>query len=100
MIDAVIVLAATVGVVAACDCLAVARASFYRQRPVFGPLEFSDRELPPPVLKPLPTRTLSLEERKGVLSVLHGERFQDRSPAAIQATLLDEDRYLCSTRTM
>jgi putative transposase len=28
------------------------------------------------------------------------ERFQDRSPAAIQATLLDEGQYLCSTRTM
>ena len=35
-----------------------------------------------------------------MLSVLHAERFQDRSPAAIQATLLDEGRYLCSTRTM
>ena len=28
------------------------------------------------------------------------ERFQDRSPAAVQATLLDEGQYLCSTRTM
>jgi hypothetical protein len=35
-----------------------------------------------------------------VLAVLHEERFQDRSPAAVQATLLDEGRYLCSTRTM
>jgi putative transposase len=32
--------------------------------------------------------------------VLHCERFTDRSPAEIWATLLDEDRYLCSERTM
>jgi putative transposase len=35
-----------------------------------------------------------------VLSVLHEDRFQDRSPAAVQATLLDEGQYHCSTRTM
>jgi hypothetical protein len=35
--DAVTHLAPTVGVVAACDFLGVARASFYRQRPVLGP---------------------------------------------------------------
>ncbi len=27
--------------------------------------------------------------------VLHEDRFQDRSPAAVQATLLDEGQYLC-----
>jgi putative transposase len=35
-----------------------------------------------------------------VLDVLHSERFVDRSPAAVVATLLDEDRYLASERTM
>ena len=35
-----------------------------------------------------------------MLAVLHEERFQDHSPAAVQATLLDEGRYLCSIRTM
>jgi putative transposase len=48
----------------------------------------------------LPARSLSPEERAGVLAVLHEERFQDRSPAAVQATLLDEGQYLCSLRTM
>jgi putative transposase len=43
---------------------------------------------------------LSGAERAAVLQVLHEERFQDRSPAAVQATLLDEGQYLCSTRTM
>jgi hypothetical protein len=45
--DAVTHLAPTVGVVAACDFLGVARASFYRQRPVLGP---TASPLPEPVL--------------------------------------------------
>jgi hypothetical protein len=32
--------------------------------------------------------------------VLNSERFQDCSPAAVNATLLDEGQYLCSVRTM
>jgi putative transposase len=32
--------------------------------------------------------------------VLHEERFVDKAPAEIYATLLDEGRYLCSIRTM
>ncbi len=93
-------LAPTVGVLAACNFLGVARASFYRQRPVPGPAE--SLALPPtlPSARPAPARALSLLERAGVLATLHAERFQDRSPAAIQATLLDEGQYLCSTRTM
>ena len=35
-----------------------------------------------------------------MLEVLHSERFVDRSPAEVYATLLDEERYLCSVRTM
>jgi putative transposase len=35
-----------------------------------------------------------------VLACLHEERFQDRSPAAVFATLLDEGVYHCSLRTM
>ena len=45
-------------------------------------------------------RALSAAERQAVLASLHDERFRDRSPAAVQATLLDEGHYLCSTRTM
>jgi len=32
--------------------------------------------------------------------MLHTERFQDKAPHEVYATLLDEDRYLCSIRTM
>jgi putative transposase len=34
------------------------------------------------------------------MDCLHEERFQDRSPAAVYATLLDEGVYHCSLRTM
>jgi putative transposase len=35
-----------------------------------------------------------------VLETLNSERFADKAPAEIYATLLDEGRFLCSTRTM
>ena len=98
--DAVTRLAPTVGIAAACDFLAVARASFYRQRPVLGPPVSPALEPALSSERSAPARSLSPAERASVLSVLHEERFQDRSPAAVQATLLDEGQYFCSTRTM
>lgn len=35
-----------------------------------------------------------------MLDVLHSERFVDMAPEAVAATLRDEGRYLCSSRTM
>ncbi len=85
-------LAATTGVRAACQALALPRASYYRKmRP---------RGSRPPVARRLPARALRPEERETVLGCLHEERFQDRSPAAVYATLLDEGQYHCSIRTM
>ncbi len=40
------------------------------------------------------------DERVQVLAVLHQDRFMDRAPAEIYATLLDEGVYLCSISTM
>ena len=82
--DAVTHLAPTVGVVAACDFLGVARASFYRQRPVLGPPASPAPEPSSPAARPAPARALDAAERASVLTVLHEERFQDRSPAAVQ----------------
>jgi len=45
-----------------------------------------------------PGRSLCEAERAAVLQVLYEARFRDRSPAAVQAILLDEGEYLCSTR--
>jgi putative transposase len=92
MMDAVHRLAPTVGIESACEVLGVARASFYRQL-VFGPAL-------PVFSRPTPARALSQAERETVRDVLNSTRFQDCAPAAIQATLLDEGQYLCSTRTM
>jgi putative transposase len=88
--------AVDVGVAPACKALAVPRASFYRSRAraATGPAEPGPRPR-----KPSP-RTLSDEERKSVLEVLHSERFVDTAPEEVHATLLDEQTYLCSPRTM
>jgi putative transposase len=96
--DAVIQLASTVGFESACDVLGVARASFYRQRPLLGPMLAASSVAP--TVRPTPARALTPDERRIVRDVLYSERFQDCSPAAIQATLLDEGQYHCSTRTM
>ena len=84
-------LATYVGVKPACDALRVARATFYRRgRPSTG------HQQP----RPTPARALSEKERDKVFDTLCSERFVDRSPAEVVATLLDEDVYLCSERTM
>ena len=90
---AVTELAVDVGTSAACRALTLPRASYYRDRrkgavPVVAALRAS------------PARALHPVEREAVLSRLHEERFQDRSPAAVYATLLDEGEYHCSIRTM
>ncbi len=87
----------TVGVNAACDALTVPRASFYRNREkAIGETKPADSKRPP---KRNP-RALSAEERQDVLDHLHSERFVDSAPETVYATLLDEDTYLCSPRTM
>ena len=84
-------LAVQVGVAPACQALGVSRATFYRrQSPV------SEHRQP----RPTPARALDESERERVLDVLASPRFVDRSPAEVVATLLDEEEYLCSERTM
>ncbi len=81
------------GPVAACDALGVSRASLYRLRNPPPPF-------PEPRPRPSPPRALTAEERVSVLGHLHAERFQDRSPAEVYSTLLDEGVYCCSIRTL
>jgi putative transposase len=80
-----------VGIKPACKALGVSRATFYRRQ------EFVKKCQQP---RPTPRRALSAEEQAKVLAVLDSERFVDRAPAEVVATLLDEDTYLCSERTM
>ncbi len=58
------------------------------------------RRAPRPAKVRTSPRALSAQEREGVLAELHSSRFVDRTPAHIVATLLDEQRYHCSERTM
>jgi putative transposase len=87
-------LAPELGISAACLSMGVARATLYRR-------------LHPPVApevglqsRPKPGRALNPQERQDVLDVLHTERFMDKAPATVYATLLDEGTYFCSVRTM
>ena len=79
-----------VGVSAACTALGVPRPTYYRRRH------------PPSVAQPRPRPPLALSppEEQAVLEVLHSERFVDQSPTEVYATLLDEEVYHCSARTM
>jgi putative transposase len=85
-------LAATVGTAPACEALGVPRATLYRRR--------RPPARRPHASRPSPARALAADERAAVLETLNSERFVDKAPAEIYATLLDEGRYLCSTRTM
>jgi putative transposase len=80
----------SVGVQAACAALIVPRSSLYRARA-------------PQAVRSSPkisARALSQVEKIKVREELNSERFQDRSPREVYATLMDEGRYLCSYRSM
>jgi len=89
-------LSSDVGRATACEALGLSRASFYRwlereQDPGAG----GDRNAGPPS-----HRALGPVERAAVLEALRSDRFVDRAPRQVYATLLDEGSYLCSVRTM
>ena len=80
----------SVGKAVACRALGVPRATLYRRM----------QPAVPHRVRPTPARALDAAERQTVLDHLHSERFSDKAPAEVFATLLDEDIYLCSIRTM
>jgi len=77
---------------ALCQSVGLARATLYRRRQPARPRI--------PTVRAASPRGLVPAERQAVLDVLHSERFVDHAPAEVQATLLEEQTYLCSTRTM
>jgi len=92
--DAVDELCETVGVLQACQALGVSRASFYRQRrQKETPLATESQATPSP-------RALTEQERQLVLDTLNSDRFMDKAPIEVYASLLDENVYYCSVRTM
>jgi len=79
------------GIAPVLTALGLSRATFYRRR------RAEDRTPRP---RSQPARALDTTERREVLEALHSSRFVDQSPAEVVATLLEEGRYLCSSRTM
>jgi putative transposase len=76
-----------------CQSLGVSRAALYRWRQPKLAME----PKPPRARHP---RSLDPHERQAILDTLNSERFCDASPAEVHATLLEDDTYLASTRTM
>lgn len=83
-------LAPCVGVTVALFAMGLSVATFYRRRAG----KAGTRKAP------ASHRALSTQERQHVLDVLRSPRFVDRSPGEVYATLLEQDDYLCSERTM
>jgi putative transposase len=83
-----------VAVAPACAALGVARMTYRRHtQPVVAPVHTE-------AVARVQARALDVRERAAVLAALYEPRFVDLAPAQVQAQLLDEGTYRCSTRTM
>ncbi len=76
----------------------LSRASFYRHSKPAVASERKRDASPPKRISP--RAEISKTERAKILDTLCIERFVDRSPREVFATLLDEGVYLCSVRSM
>lgn len=88
--SAVVELRPKVAIAPLCAALGVSRATVHRRL----------RPRTPARPRPTPARALGAEEKQRIVEVLCSERFVDRSPSEVVHTLLDEDEYLASERTM
>jgi len=79
-----------IGMQAACAALGVPRGSLYRA-------SAPRKEQTSPKIS---RRALSPAEKETIRKELNSERFQDSAPREVYATLIDEERYLCSWRSM
>ena len=85
-------LSGVVGVSSSCKAIGVPRSAFYRYRkPKIVKVSQS---------RPQSHRALSEDEYQKALDILHSEKYVDKAPRQIYASLLDEGDYLCSVRTM
>jgi putative transposase len=77
----------------ACQALKVPRSTFYRQR--------HGQNKRKTAVRAKPARALSEAERENVRDILNSDRFQDKSPYQVYASLLDDKQtYLCSISSM
>ncbi|MEU5431698.1 IS3 family transposase [Streptomyces olivoreticuli] len=86
-----------IGISAACRVMNVARPSFHRRHRL---TPAPPKPAPVPHVERVQPQALTEAERGEVHAVSASDRFADASPAHIVSTLLDEERYLCSTTTM
>jgi putative transposase len=89
-VDTVRAVAPRLGIAPTCAALGLPPATYYRRI----------KPTPAPTPRSRPRRALAAAERAAVLDVLHDPQFVDLAPAQVYAQLLDDERYLCSERTM
>jgi putative transposase len=77
-----------------CEALLVPRSTYYFRQ------ENQKNKSSKLVEKIVPRNALSFNEKQQVITLLHSEKFIDKTPYAAFNTLLDEGEYLCSPRTM
>lgn len=86
-------LAIDVPVMQVCHSLGLSRSSFYRAG--------QQQKTTKTTTGYKPKRTLSEAEREHIRDILNSDRFQDKSPYQVYATLLDDEQtYLCSISSM
>jgi len=94
MLEEVEALGKEVGTAPACRAMDVPRATFYRE---MKRISEPEKE---PISKSKSPRALSDSEHQKVLAELNSDRFCDKAPREVYATLMDEGVYLSSISTM
>ncbi len=91
--NAALTLSSEIGKKAACEAFYIPRATYYRYYATGKDADSQSQ-------RPASPLALTHDERQDVLDTLHSERFQDKAPYQVYATLLDKGVYQCSIRTM
>jgi putative transposase len=89
--DAALELSPGIGKKSSCSAFDIPRASFYR---------FHTPKIPVEKQGAISHISLSGNEQQTVLDLLHSEKYQDKAPYQVYASLLDDGIYHCSIRTM
>jgi len=89
--NAALELSSDIGKKSSCSAFGISRASFYR----FHTPKNSIKKQ-----QPISRISLSGDEQQTVLNLLHSEKYQDKAPYQVYASLLDDGIYHCSIRTM
>jgi len=89
--EAALNLSTDIGKKPSCAVFDIPRASFYR---------FYTPKIPIIRQRSISHIALSGDEQQTVLELLHSEKYQDKAPYQVYASLLDDGIYHCSIRTM